>query len=80
MVDHLSSGNGPCPLLIDDVTVQSDSGRTELILEMLHEMSEARQIILFSQEEEVLSWAEQELSGANDRLILLDNEGTPTFA
>jgi len=80
MVDHLSGGNGPCPLLIDDVTVQSDSGRTVSILQMLREMSEERQIILFSQEEEVLRWAEQQLSGANDRLILLDNEGMPTIA
>ncbi len=77
MVDHLVGDNGSCPLLIDDVTVQSDADRTVLILEMLHQISEDRQIILFSQEDEVRSWAEESLNEPSDRLIQLSSGGVP---
>jgi uncharacterized protein YhaN len=61
-----------CPLVLDDVTVQSDAARTIAILDTLHALSGERQIILFTQEEDVLRWAEGHLSkdGA-DRLTLL---------
>jgi hypothetical protein len=35
---------------------------------VLHLLSKDRQVILFTQEEDVLSWAEQNLVGANDRV------------
>jgi uncharacterized protein YhaN len=57
------------PLLLDDVTVQSDSERTRAILELLHRESAERQVILFSQQDEVLAWARGRLIEPRDRVI-----------
>jgi uncharacterized protein YhaN len=59
------------PLVLDDVTVQSDADRTMAILDTLLGLSEDRQIVLFSQEEEVLAWARANLRGSRHRLTLL---------
>ncbi len=61
-----------CPLLLDDVTVHCDSERQTAILNLLQEISRERQVILFSQEPETLSWAERHLRRDIDRLIKLD--------
>jgi DNA repair protein SbcC/Rad50 len=58
------------PLLLDDVTAQSDPVRTRSILAVLHEISADHQVVLFSQEADVKAWAEQHL-GERDRLVLL---------
>lgn len=56
LAEHLSSTNERAPLVLDDVTVQSDRQRKEAILELLREVSNERQVILFTQELEVVSW------------------------
>ncbi|MSQ15684.1 MAG: hypothetical protein EXR50_07470 [Dehalococcoidia bacterium] len=61
MAELLTKPDEVCPLVLDDVTVQSDAVRTVAILETLLALSAERQIILFSQEEEVLHWAETNL-------------------
>ena len=58
MAERLTKPGEVCPLILDDVTVQSDGERTRCILETLLTISTERQIILFSQEEDVLAWAE----------------------
>lgn len=69
MVERLSGSGEVCRLILDDVTVQSDAQRTVAILDALHALSAERQVILFSQEEEVLRWAKTSLSdGGRDRL------------
>jgi exonuclease SbcC len=65
---HLSRPEETCPLILDDITVQSDSRRKEGVLGLLHEISAERQVILFTQEEEVLAWAEQNLHEPRDRI------------
>lgn len=62
-----------CPLLFDDSTVQSDPQRTLAILDLLHEVSEEHQVIVFSQENEVVAWAQEHL-GDRDSLIAMDVE------
>ena len=57
LVKYLTRPEEACPLILDDVTVQSDSTRTRAILDTLLALSEERQVIFFSQEEEVLNWA-----------------------
>jgi len=47
-----------CPLILDDVTVHADHERTIAMLETLEELSVDRQVILFSQELDVIEWAE----------------------
>jgi uncharacterized protein YhaN len=73
MAERLTKPDEVCPLILDDVTVQSDGERTRTILETLHAVSAERQIILFTQEEDVLSWAETTLAGGGrDQLIRLN--------
>lgn len=61
LADHLGSGDERAPLVLDDVTVQSDPDRTATLLDLLHELSTERQIVLFSQEDEVVEWAKHAL-------------------
>ena len=70
MAEILTPAGTSCPLLLDDVTVQSDSARNKAVLEVLQEASKTHQIVLFTQEAEVTAWAEQYL-GDRDRLIEL---------
>lgn len=71
IAQHLARPGEVCPLLLDDVTVQSDRQRTQAILDTLHAVSRERQVILFTQEDEVLAWAEAHLQAPNDRLLRL---------
>ena len=57
LAEVLSTGREKCPLLLDDPTVHADSDRKAAILECLLEVADDRQIILFSQEQQVLDWA-----------------------
>ena len=70
LVTHLTKARETSPLIFDDVTVQTDSPRTTAILDLLHEISAQRQVILFSQEEDVRRWAEKCLA-ERDRMEVL---------
>ncbi len=74
IAEHLTKLGETCPLILDDVTAQSDEGRTVAILGILHRIGEMRQVILFSQEREVLEWARENLRGSPDSLVTLDPE------
>ncbi|MEO6398982.1 MAG: AAA family ATPase [Tepidiformaceae bacterium] len=67
LAEHFGNSGESVPLLMDDVTVESDSVRKRAILEVLHEVSAAHQVVLFTQEEEVLAWAQSNLTGPRDR-------------
>jgi len=59
---------GECaPLILDDITVQSDRARSEALLETLHTVSAENQVILFTQEEDVRDWARRTLGGDRDQ-------------
>jgi uncharacterized protein YhaN len=73
LVAHLTKPGETSPLLFDDVTVQTDSSRTVAILDLLHEISRERQVIVFSQEEEVRRWAESSLDPIRDAIVRLSN-------
>jgi uncharacterized protein YhaN len=72
MAEHLTRPGEVCPLILDDVTVQCDERRKKSLLELLHELSKKRQVILFSQETDVLRWAETNLKAPRDNLVSLD--------
>ena len=72
LVKYLTQPKETCPLILDDVTVQSDTARTRAILDTLLALSVERQIILFSQEDEVLEWAEENLREPDHSIIRLD--------
>jgi uncharacterized protein YhaN len=50
-------GHDMCLLILDDVTVHADSARTTAILALLLQVSAERQVILFTQEDQVADWA-----------------------
>jgi uncharacterized protein YhaN len=63
LADILTTPGTSCPLLLDDVLVQSDPQRSLALLELLLAESERRQVILFSQEDDVSTWARERLAG-----------------
>jgi DNA repair protein SbcC/Rad50 len=74
MAEHLVTTDDMAPLLLDEVTAQADSQRKRRMLDVLHELSADRQVILFSHDDDVVAWAADSLSEPRDRLIRL---GTP---
>ncbi len=74
MAEHLVAPGEMAPLLLDEVTAQADSERKQRVLDVLHDLSADRQVILFSHDDEVLAWAADSLAEPRDRLIRL---GTP---
>lgn len=75
LAEHLATTGESAPVILDDVTVQSDAKRTRAMLDLLHGISVDRQVILFSQEEEVSAWAQENLANEADRLIELSGAG-----
>jgi uncharacterized protein YhaN len=71
MAEHLVTTNERSPLLLDEVTAQSDPERKRRILQVLHALSADRQVILFSHDAEVVEWASGALTEPRDRLIRL---------
>jgi len=69
---HLTAGREACPLLLDDVTVQSDTLRTQATLDLLHELANEQQVIVFAQEREVAGWADGNLAAPRDVVHRLD--------
>jgi exonuclease SbcC len=77
LVDTLTAAsNESCPMILDDVTVHFDAERKVAVLDLLHQVSQERQVIIFSQEEAVRSWAQDNLE-ATDRLIELAGRVQP---
>jgi hypothetical protein len=73
MVDHLTAASSEsCPLLCDDITAHCDAVRTAAIMDLLHRMSYARQIIVFAQQPSIARWAAKHLDVARDRIETLD--------
>ena len=69
---HLTEPSGEaCPLILDDVVSASDSGRKRKLLETLLSISDSVQVILFTHEDDVRSWAEKRLTGTRDQLTVL---------
>jgi AAA domain len=61
-----------CPLVLDDTLVHLDSERKLALLQLLQVLSDDRQVILFSQEDTVRLWAEQNLPSS--QLVLLSTD------
>lgn len=60
-----------CPLLLDDVTVPADAARTRDILDLLLRLSANRQIVVFTQEEQVAAWARGHLTTPEHAIVNL---------
>ena len=68
----LSADHEMCPVLLDDPTVHADATRKTEILNYLLEASKEHQVIVFSQEQEVLDWARKQPAGAVRLIELAD--------
>ena len=68
----LSAAHETCPVLLDDPTVHADAARKTEILNYLLAASREHQVIVFSQEQEVLDWAKNQPDGTV-QLIELDD-------
>ena len=71
LADHLTNNNDRCPLILDDVTVHADAARTRDILGLLLKIATERQIILFTQEEQVAAWAREHLTPPHHAIRIL---------
>jgi uncharacterized protein YhaN len=71
LADHLTRQGEVCPIILDEPTSHFDSERTEAVLGLLLDLASSRQVIVFSQENEVMTWAEQHLEAPAHRLIRL---------
>ena len=57
MAEHLVTTDERAPLLLDEVTAQSDAERKRQMLDVLHRLSAERQVMLFTHDDEVVAWA-----------------------
>jgi DNA repair exonuclease SbcCD ATPase subunit len=80
MAEHLVTTDERAPLLLDEVTAQSDPDRKRRILDVLHALSADRQVILFSHDAEVVDWASQALTAPRDRLVRLASPSSSPLA
>ena len=72
---HLVADGEVCPLILDDALAAGDAERKQALLDSLHKVSAATQVILFTHEEDVQAWARQRLSGPRDALTELPRPG-----
>jgi hypothetical protein len=73
MAESLVTNGEFAPLLLDEVTVQSDVVRKGQLLDVLHRLSADRQVILFTHDDDVLAWAGRRLDGERDATVLLSS-------
>jgi len=71
MAEHLVITGERAPLLLDEVTAQADGERKRELLAVLHRLSEERQVIVFTHDDEVAAWAEARLRAPQDALVRL---------
>lgn len=75
LAERLATTGETCPLILDDVLVQCDRVRKRALLDVISAVSRTRQVILLTQEDEVLQWAQENLVSPN-RLVMLPNPST----
>ena len=70
LAEHLAKKGERAPLILDEITAQCDSDRRVALLNLLHELSAERQVILFTHDEGALAWAQERLDveGETDHL------------
>ena len=68
---HLVTDGEVCPLILDDAVAACDADRKRALLNALHAVSAATQVILFTHEGDVQAWARQRLSAPRDALTEL---------
>lgn len=57
-----------CPLILDEVTVHADDERLRALLDVVDQLADTRQVIVFTQEDRVTKWA----SAAGHHIVALE--------
>ncbi len=70
LAERLATTGEKCPLILDDVLVQSDAVRKGALLDLIVSVSRERQVIVLTQEEEVLRWAQANVIAPNRVVVL----------
>jgi hypothetical protein len=71
MAQHLVTTGETAPLILDEVTAQSDDARREALLEILHELGRERQVVVFTHDQRIGEWAARHLDPGRDVVIPL---------
>ncbi|MFT5531203.1 MAG: exonuclease SbcC [Candidatus Poriferisodalaceae bacterium] len=71
LANLLTAPDERCPILLDDPTVHADADRKVEMLEFLREVSRHTQVVLFSQEDQVVAWAAERLDPDIDASVAL---------
>ena len=71
LAERLATTGETCPLLLDDVLVHCDRLRKRALLDVILTVSRTRQVILLTQEREVLQWAQENVVSPNRLVELL---------
>ena len=71
MAQHLASTGWVAPLLLDEVTAQSDSTRAREIMRVLCVVSRDRQVVIFTHDQAIVDWAAQNLEPPQDKVMRL---------
>jgi hypothetical protein len=71
MAQHLVTTGETAPLLLDEVTAQADTDRKRQLLGVLHRLSQERQVVLFTHDDEVADWADRSLQTPRDSVVRL---------
>lgn len=75
-LDHYAQSAEPLPLIVDDILIQFDDGRSRATLDALAEFSSTTQVILFTHHERVAEEA-RALECAKDRVFVHELCGPP---
>jgi len=71
LAQHLVTTGETAPLLLDEVTAQADDSRRDAVMALLHELSRERQVVLFTHDTRIGTWAIEHLVPDRDALVTL---------
>jgi len=71
LAQHLVTTGETAPLLLDEVTAQADDSRRDAVMALLHELSRERQVVLFTHDTRIGTWATEHLVPDRDALVTL---------
>lgn len=77
LAEHLGKRDERCPLILDDPLATSDSSRRKVLLETLLTISEERQVILFTHDDDQRDWAAEHLTQPGHQLFVLSGDELP---
>ena len=74
LAQHLTASNEVCPLILDDALSGCDSTRTRALLDTLFGISGGTQVVLFTHDDDVRHWAQEQLTEPQHRVTLLGED------